>query len=44
MQHLFTYLMRWIETSSPQQWAMALALVIVVGLVCLRGFGSRSQY
>jgi hypothetical protein len=28
----------------PQQWLLVLIVVIIIGLVCLRGFGSRSQY
>jgi hypothetical protein len=36
--------MRWIDRISPQHWLMLLAAVIIVGLVCLRGFGSRSGY
>ncbi|MGD0900678.1 MAG: hypothetical protein ABR915_22835 [Thermoguttaceae bacterium] len=44
MQHLSADLMRWVDRSSPQQWLMLLAVVIIVGLVCLRGFGSRSGY
>jgi hypothetical protein len=29
---------------NPQQWLLVLGVVIIIGLVCLRGFGSRSQY
>jgi hypothetical protein len=36
--------MRWIEGLTPQHALLLLAVVIVVGLVCLRGFGSRSGY
>jgi len=28
----------------PQQWVLVLAVVIIIGLICMRGFGSRSQY
>ena len=28
----------------PQQWLLVLGAVIIIGLICLRGFGSRSQY
>ena len=27
-----------------QQWLMLLAVVTVVGFLCMRGFGSRSSY
>ena len=29
---------------NPQQWLLVFGVVIVIGLICLRGFGSRSQY
>lgn len=28
----------------PQQWLLTLLGVVLVGAVCLRGFGSRSSY
>lgn len=28
----------------PQEWFLSLIGVVVVGFVCLRGFGSRSNY
>jgi hypothetical protein len=28
----------------PQQWLLVLLVVIIIGLICMRGFGSRSQY
>jgi hypothetical protein len=27
-----------------QQWLLVLAAVIVIGVLCLRGFGSRAEY
>ena len=44
MQQLAADLMRWVDRISPQHWLLLLAVVIVVGLVCLRGFRSRSGY
>jgi hypothetical protein len=29
---------------SPQEWVLVLAIMIVLGIFCLRGFGSRSNY
>jgi hypothetical protein len=29
---------------SHMQWLMVMALAVVVGLVCLRGYGSRKSY
>ena len=37
-------LFRYASRLDPQQWLLVLGGVIIVGLVCLRGFGSRSQY
>ncbi|HJT36147.1 MAG TPA: hypothetical protein VJ783_29265 [Pirellulales bacterium] len=28
----------------PQEWFLSLIGVVVLGFVCLRGFGSRSNY
>jgi hypothetical protein len=29
---------------TPQQWVMALVVGLGVGILCMRGFGSRSNY
>jgi hypothetical protein len=44
MYRLTSDLARWVEGLTPQRWLLVLAVVIVVGLVCLRGYGSRSGY
>ena len=44
MYRLMPDLMRWVEGLTPQHWLVLLAIVIVVGLLCLRGFGSRSEF
>jgi hypothetical protein len=28
----------------PQQWVLLLAVMLLLGALCLRGFGSRSNY
>lgn len=28
----------------PRQWLVAFVVVVVVGALCMRGFGSRSSY
>ena len=33
-----------IDTMGTQEWMLALAGVIVLGLFCMRGLGSRSKY
>ena len=35
---------RFFDGLDAQQWLLVLIGVVVVGLVCLRGFGSRSDY
>jgi len=35
---------RWISQMNTTQWFMALTVVAVVGFMCMRGFGSRSNY
>ena len=44
MGHLFRDLLRYADRLGTQEWALLLIGVIVVGLFCLRGFGSRSDY
>ena len=36
--------MRTIDSMDTQEWMLVLIGVIVVGFLCMRGFGSRSQY
>jgi len=36
--------MRFIEGMDAQDWLLALLAVVVVGVFCMRGFGSRSDY
>jgi len=36
--------MRFIDRMDTQDWLLALLAVVVVGLFCMRGFGSRSNY
>jgi len=35
---------RYIHQMGPAEWFWVLAAMIGVGLVCMRGFGSRSGY
>ena len=44
MGHFYREAMRYFDHLSPQGWLLVLAGVIVVGLICMRGFGSRSHY
>ena len=42
--HLWRNVMRMVNYMDAQDWLLVLVGVIVVGVFCLRGFGSRSQY
>lgn len=44
MVHYYKDLVRYVEHMGPEQWFFVLAAVIIVGALCLRGFGSRSGY
>jgi hypothetical protein len=44
MTHFFHDIVRHLDRWGPQQWFLVLAAMILVGAICLRGFGSRSQY
>jgi len=44
MSLYFSDLVRYTEHMGPQQWFWTLAIVIVVGVLCLRGLGSGSRY
>ena len=44
MVNLWKDLLRLIDKMGPQEWLLVLAGVIILGLFCMRGFGSRSDY
>jgi len=44
MSRYFSDLSRYVSRFGPHEWFIVLAIVIVVGLLALRGFGSRSKY
>jgi hypothetical protein len=43
-ERYFNQVMRLVVGMGMQEWALALGAMIVLGLVFLRGFGSRSGY
>lgn len=43
MHYVYSAL-RYLEGLNMREWLFVLIGVVVVGLVCLRGFGSRSSY
>lgn len=44
MEYLIREALRTIDRMGPTEWALLLGAVIVIGLFCMRGFGSRSSY
>ena len=44
MNRFFREAMRFVEQMDKQEWVLALMAVVVVGLICMRGYGSRSNY
>jgi len=44
MSHVFREIMRYVDRMGPHEWFWVLAAMILVGVICLRGFGSRSKY
>jgi hypothetical protein len=44
MSRYLSDLLRHLDRLSPQEWFVVLAIAVAIGALCLRGFGSRSQY
>ena len=44
MDHLWRDFMQYADRMGPEEWFLVLAAMIVVGLICMRGFGSRTRY
>ncbi|NLX95902.1 MAG: hypothetical protein GXY83_06985 [Rhodopirellula sp.] len=44
LNHAIRDLMRYVDRMGPQEWLFALIGIVLVGMVCLRGYGSRSSY
>jgi hypothetical protein len=44
MDHLWREILRYIDCMGPREWFLVLASMILVAIVSMRGFGSRSQY
>ncbi len=34
----------YIERMNPTAWLVLFAVVVIIGVICLRGFGSRAEY
>jgi hypothetical protein len=44
VSHLWREILCFVDRMGPQQWLLVLAAMIVVAAICMRGYGSRSQY
>jgi hypothetical protein len=44
MGHIWREIARLINQMGMREWFWVLAAMILVGVVCLRGYGSRSKY
>ncbi len=44
MERYYWEVLRVIDKMGTQEWLFVLVVVIVFGMFCLKGFGSRSKY
>lgn len=44
MQGYYKQILRLVDGMSPQEWIIVMAVLVVAGLFCFRGFGSRTRY
>ena len=44
MGKFFREVVRFLEQLNTQEWVLVLVGLVIVGFVCMRGFGSRSNY
>ena len=44
MWHLYSDLMSWFDHLDIQEWFMLLFAGMLFGFLCMRGYGSRSNY
>ena len=41
---IYYQLVQYANRLSPQQWVVGLTVTLLIGIFCLRGYGSRSNY
>jgi hypothetical protein len=41
MGHFYRDIVRYVERMGPHEWFWVLAAMVIVGAICLRGYGSR---
>ncbi len=44
MSHSWHRIVEYVNQMGPHEWFLVLGAMIIVAAVCMRGFGSRSQY
>ena len=44
MWRYYAKLMSWVSTLNRTEWFILLVCVLIVGALCMRGFGSRKNY
>ncbi len=44
MSQLYREFLRLFDRLDTQQWLVVLVIAVVVGMICLRGVGSRSSF
>jgi hypothetical protein len=44
MSDTFNTVMRWATSLNRQEWLIVLVVAMVLGFLCMRGYGSRSNY
>jgi len=44
MKQLYHEFLRLFDRLDTQQWLVVLVIAVIVGMICLRGMGSRSSY
>ena len=44
MSDLYARFMQSVDRLSLQNWLLVFAVVVVIGVICMRGYGSRTNY
>ena len=44
MERYFREIVQYVERMGTQEYIIAVAIAIAIGVFCLKGFGSRSEY
>jgi hypothetical protein len=42
--HSLQFVMRWFNKLDRQEWLIVLVVAMLFGFLCMRGYGSRSNY